>query len=821
MDAVHNTISQLVMRMSFDAKVRLLSGSSFWSVGPEPQVGLARMVLSDGPAGVRGEKWDERDPSLNSPAPIALAATWNPDIVRAVASLLAADAKRKGVHVVLAPGVNLQRHPGAGRNFEYMGEEPRLTGEIASAFVRGLQQHGVAATAKHLVANDSETERFTVDAHVDERTLHELYLLPFRMAVRAGVWAVMAAYNGVNGIPMTEHPLLDDPVRDAWGFDGVVMSDWFATRTVIESARGGLDLVMPGPATPWADGLIEAVRNGDVAESTIDAKVRRVLLLAARVGCLPQVSDVSWPPPPDLDSAPAVLRRASSESMVLLRNQTVLPLPPATSLGLVGRGAREPRVLGGGSCTVFPQYIVSPEAALRARYGDEKVSSTAGVRVGQRCQVAEWRQLRSPAGDEGVAVSFHAADGRELDREVRRNGLLKWLGDFTPRAARQDTATVTVSATFVAPGGGRYRMGFSGIGDFTLRVGDASLTESVAPRPDEDPIAALIRPPQRTIEIEVEEGALVPLTLTHAISHTGHSTRIELNIERVDHADEHAIEAATALARSVDVPIVFVETGAEVESESMDRSSLGLPGRQDDLVRAVAAANRRTVVVINAGAPVLLPWADEVSAIVVVWFAGQEYGNALGDVLAGAVDPGGRLPMTWPRVEGLTHPDIAPTDGVLTYRDGLNIGYRSDERRRVNQLYPFGFGLSLARWATGELTVESSADGWRVHGIVTNVGDMAGKHVLQAYATAPGSGISRPDRWLVGHTTVHADPGVSTPVVIDVPASAVAHYDVKTRTWIVEDTRYELLVGAHADDESAQLLFLDGSDATHEKVLDT
>src|SRR3954468_14460755 len=280
-------LEKRVGALTLEQKVRLLTGADFWSLHSEPAVGLRRLVVSDGPAGVRGETWDERNTSANVPSPTALAATWDEERVERLGRLLAAEARRKGVDVLLAPTVNLHRTPYGGRHFECLSEDPLLTGRIGAAYVRGLQAAGVGATVKHFVANDSETERFTADNLVDERVLRELYLAPFEAIVRdGGVWSVMAAYNRVNGPTMTESPLQRDVLKQEWGFDGVIMSDWFAARSLAAAGEGLLDLVMPGPSGPWGETLVAAVRAGEVPQSAVDDKVLRVLRLADRVGAL-------------------------------------------------------------------------------------------------------------------------------------------------------------------------------------------------------------------------------------------------------------------------------------------------------------------------------------------------------------------------------------------------------------------------------------------------------------------------------------------------------------------------------------------------------
>src|SRR4051812_7510349 len=314
--------------LDLDQKVRLLTGADFWALHAEPAAGLRRLVTSDGPAGVRGERWDERDPSANVPSPTALAATWDEERIERLGRLLAAECRRKGVDVLLAPTVNLHRTPYGGRHFECFSEDPLLTGRIGAAYVRGLQAEGVGATVKHFVANDSETDRFDVDVDVDERTLRELYLAPFEAIVGdAGPWAVMAAYNRVGGHTMTESPMLRELLHREWGFDGLVMSDWYAGRSTEAAARAGLDLLMPGPTGPWGDALVAAVRESRVPEGAVDDKVLRLLRLAGRVGALEGAEPAAprghaWPD----EEVAAELRDTAAASFVLLANEGLLPL---------------------------------------------------------------------------------------------------------------------------------------------------------------------------------------------------------------------------------------------------------------------------------------------------------------------------------------------------------------------------------------------------------------------------------------------------------------------------------------------------------------
>src|SRR3954469_2654430 len=366
-------------------KGRLLPGAAFLGLPARPALGLRSVVTSDGPAGVRGRVWDEREPSANIPSPTALAATW--DVARGgrIGRLLASEARRKGVDVLLAPTVNLHRSPLGGRAFECFSEDPYLTGVIGAAYVRGLQAEGVAATVKHFVANDSETERFTLDARVSERALRELYLLPFELILAEHPWAMMAAYNRVNGTTMTESPLLRDVLKDEWGWDGLVMSDWMATRGTVGAGHAALDLAMPGPSGPWGDALVTAVREGRVSEAAIDDKVLRILRLAGRVGARDGGGGVTareWRQP----EVAAELRSCAAAGFVLARNHgSLLPLEGASlrRVAVLGPNAAVARTLGGGSATVFPDYTVSPLDGLRDALSAQ-ITHAAGVRTSAR-----------------------------------------------------------------------------------------------------------------------------------------------------------------------------------------------------------------------------------------------------------------------------------------------------------------------------------------------------------------------------------------------------------------------------------------------------
>jgi beta-glucosidase len=360
-----------------------------------------------------------------------------------------------------------------------------------------------------------------------------------------------------------------------------------------------------------------------------------------------------------------------------------------------------------------------------------------------------------------------------------------------------------VSCLIQATEAGTYQLGVTGIGRFRLLTDEAVLfDETLTVRKGADVGETLMAPPVRLAPLALAAGQSVTVRLEHDV-HTSpmasFGTFFQLLLEPPHGTDDEEIEAAIALAAGSDVAVVVVGTTAEVESEGFDRTSLALPGRQDELVRKVAAANPRTVVVVNSGAPVLLPWADQVAAVLLTWFGGQEFGNALADVLLGEAEPGGRLPTTWPASEdGL--PSAQPDDGVLTYTEGLFIGYRAFDRDGREPLFPFGYGRGYTTWSYDSMTVDcDEADPPGKPGIavcveVRNTGSRPGREVVQVYASRPDSAVERPVRWLAGFAVVDADPGETVTVGILLPERAFQHW--ADGGWTLEAGTFALAAGS-------------------------
>ncbi|MCW2638357.1 MAG: glycosyl hydrolase [Dactylosporangium sp.] len=793
-DVHERAVEKALAALDLETKVSLLSGQDVWSLPAVPAIGLAPLVMSDGPIGVRGTAWTAGDPSIALPSPTALAATWDTALARTAGRLLGQEARRKGVHLLLAPTVNMQRSPLGGRHFETYSEDPLLTGQIGAAYVAGVQDQGVGATVKHFVANDSETERLTVDVRVSERALREVYLAPFETIVaRADVWAVMAAYNSVNGTTMTEHGALANGVlKDEWGFDGVIVSDWFAARATAEAAIGGLDVVMPAMNSPWGDKLVQAVRSGAVAEEIVDEQVRRVLRLAVRVGALDGVpagvAAADRPAPVDGD---AVAREVAARSFVLARNDDdLLPLRPAAlrRVALIGAAAREARVLGGGSAQVFPPHVISPLDGLSAALPDG-VELTYAVGVDPRTKLPEASGPQWMGGESGFTAVFRDADGAVMATVALTTGAARWMGDLPAGVDPAALASVEVTSRFTPRMGGRHAFAVGGVGMFALTVdGHVVFEDELAPTSG-DPAEGLFLAPEQRIPVSLAAGRPVDVSLTKRFSPLDDPTMFvafTLGHSEPGPTPDELIEQAVTAAAEADVAVVVVATTLEVESEGFDRDSLALPGRQDELVARVAAANPRTVVVVNTGSPVLMPWADDVASIVLTWFPGQEGGAALADVLLGAAEPGGRLPTTWPRrAEDCPVLSTTPSHGTLRYDEGVFIGYRAWQRAGVEPLFPFGHGLGYTTWAYESLVLEpdsGSSDIGTAVVIVRNTGERPGREVVQLYVGPTAPDAERPARWLAGFAVAEAAPGEAVTVRIPLPRRAVQIWDGGWRT---------------------------------------
>lgn len=779
-------------RATIEEMAAAVAGIDLWNSPGIPAHGLAPLRVTDGPNGARGPSFTGV-PSACFPCGTALGATWDPDLVQRVGVAIGEEARTKGAHVLLAPTVNLHRHPLAGRNFECYSEDPYLTAQLAVGFVRGVQSVGVGTTVKHLVANDSEFERMTMSSDVDEAVLREIYLVPFEAAVRDGdAWGIMAAYNRLNGTYCSEHEwLLTTVLRDEWGFDGFVISDWFGTHSTAPAANAGLDLEMPGPPQWFGPSLVTAVERGEVSRSTVSTMVERLRLLADRTGATDGTGG-GEPGSVDNPAHRALIREAAAASFVLLRNDGTLPLDRSTlgRVALIGTAADTAWIMGGGSAALDPHPPITPRAGIAAALAPETVLDfSRGPAATDTIPVLDASAL---AGRIEMAV-FASPDltGGPVITTSLRTARALWLGEFTDqldprRFSARLRGTVRVDET------GEWTFGLSATAACRVLLDGEMLIDAWEHHERGTTFFGFGRAERRTTQ-----------TLT---AHQNYAIEIEfsggsaamvsgLEFGAAPPTPTDAIEQAAAAAREADVAIVVVGTGPTLDTEGQDRPSMQLPGAQDELVRAVVAANPRTVVCVNAGSPVSMDWAGAVPALLQCWLPGEEWGNALADVLFGDREPGGRLPTTFPvRVEDSpAHETYPGTDHHVAYTDGLLMGYRGYDRAGTEPRFCFGHGLSYTSFEYSEARV----DGRRVSVNVTNTGSSSGIEVVQLYLHRPDAPAARPEQELRRFVKLAIGAGGTETITFELDDRCFSEW---RDGWVIEPGPYEIRIGRSSRD---------------------
>ncbi len=704
-DADRARIEAWLAEMTLDEKLAMTAGVDLWRTGGVPRLGIPGFKMTDGPAGARGEHFVEGTTAACFPCATALAATRDEALVREVGQALGEEARSKGAQLLLAPTVNLHRVPVAGRNFEAFSDDPELTARLAVAYIEGVQSTGVGACIKHFVCNDQEHQRHTVSVEIDERTLREVYLRPFEIAVReARPAAVMSAYNKLNGTWCSENPeLLLGILKGEWGFPGLVVSDWYGTSSEA-AASGGLDLEMPGPARHMGAQLREAVEAGRVPESAIDDKVRRLLAFTLWSGVLEQ------PPPAEEQAVDrpehrALARRAATRSLVLLRNERVagdaaplLPLGPERTrrLVVVGPNAGRAVVQGGGSVGVNPHYAVSPLEGIRA------AAEARGVEVSYALGCTAHRVLPLLGAEQlerDLTLEYFA--NARLEGEpalVRRahRAHIQWLGlGGVPEGLDPHAFSVRAVGQLVPRETGSHTLGLQSAGLSRLLVDGRVVVDNWTSQHRGDSFFGL-GTSEVTGPVELVEGK--PCELALEWSCQGAPLVMGFRAGLLPPVPADALEQAQAAAAAADAAVVVVGLDGDWETEGRDRPDLSLPGRQAELVERVARANPRTVVVLNVGSPVETPWLARTGALLVAWYPGQEFGHALADLLFGAARPTGRLPSPWPArlSEAPAMGDRAGypgVDGVVHYREGAAFGQRGYEEGGVAPRFKRGSGL--------------------------------------------------------------------------------------------------------------------------------
>ena len=796
--------------MTLEEKCRLLGGASSWRTNAIPRLGIPAIKMSDGPNGVRGEsQGTTRTPGLNIPTSIVVGASWDVHLALQLGVLLGREARRKAVHVVLAPTVNLHRTPIGGRTFECLSEDPELSAQLASAIVRGVQSQEVAVTVKHFAANDTEVDRMTVDALVDETVLREFYLRPFESTViDAGAWGVMSSYNKVNGHHAANNrELLHEILRVDWGFDGFVVSDWFGAHDTVESIRAGLDIPMPGPSTIYGKKLLKAAEQGVVAEADIDARVETVLRLIERTRA-DEFPASSVEITVDDEYEREIVRNAAVAGTVMVRNvANALPLEPGSvdSIAVVGPNARATRTQGGGSSGMQAMQTSTILDGLRARYGDHVVSWRRGTSIDKLAPVVEAERMRTPEGAFGWCVDYFDRD--EVNSTPRYStitdrSVLTFFG-AAPQGVDPFDFTVAVTGEFIPEVDGTHDVSLVITGMGSLSVNGEVVVD--------DPLGQLPRSreyfgfgsEEQVHGIPMKKG--VPVKFEARMRTRAGFSALRIGI--AEPLDTNELKDAVAFAAKADAAIVVVGTNDEWETEGHDRDSIALPGQQDELVRQIAAVNPRTIVVVNAGAPVAMPWFNDVHAILIGFFGGMEMGNAVARIIAGDDDPGGRLPVVYPvRLEDSpAMRDYAPVDGVQRYTEGEWYGWRGQAKNGVDPLIPFGFGLSYGEsvWGAPRVTVDRSWPRCEVVVPVSCVSSRPATEVVQCYVRRVGD--SNPPR-LAGWSKRLVQPSSFADIPVQIPWTAFRRWNPGRRTWQVQGGKWEILVATSSLDIRTSLI---------------
>jgi beta-glucosidase len=790
----------LLAQLSLDEKAALVAGASLWQTNGVPRLGIPPLRVTDGPNGARGGHFGGGASAACFPCGTALAATFSPELVEAVGRALGEEARTKRAHVLLGPTVNMHRSPLGGRHFEGYSEDPLLAARTAAAFVRGVQSQGVAACVKHFVANDSEFERMSISSELEPRTLREISLPPFEAALReAGAWSLMSAYNGVGGTTCSAHAgLLVELLRDEWDWDGVVMSDWFGTKDTVGTANGGLDLEMPGPPRFFGAKLADAVRGGEVDEATLDEKVRRMLRLLARTDALDEAGEPAPEEAVDREDHRALARRAATEALVLLRNSAgVLPFDRKAlrRLAVIGPNAKRTTIQGGGSARVDPHYKTNVLGALEAALGDD-----GEVVYAEGC--TNFKRLPVLGDVELEMETYPTTDLSGTSISERRAGRLDftWLGNDGPTSGKP--FSLRLRGKFVPDSDGAHHFSLTCVGRARLLVdGELVVDGWTAPERGD---AWFGRGNAEAIgTVTLEAGRPVELVVEHANEQRGMGgLRVGYHVE----APGDPVAKAAALAAEADAAVIVIGTDAEWETEGGDRADLRLPGRQDELARAVVAAQPRSVVVVNAGSPVAMPWADAAPAVLFAGYGGQELGNAVADVLLGDADPGGRLPTSFPRrlddvaCHALGDPRVYPGQaGEVVYAEGVFTGYRHFDTNGIAPAFPFGHGDSYGRFEYGALRLSANrlapGAGLEVEVEIRNAGERPGTEVVQLYLADLEASLPRPRQELAAFGKVALAAGEAATLTLRIEPRAFAFFDAKANAWVVEPGVFELRAG--------------------------
>jgi beta-glucosidase len=802
-------IESLLKELTLEEKVAMCAGSDLWHGTPIPRLDIPALKVTDGPNGARGDAVSGKT-AASFPVGSAMASTWNTELIREVGQALGQEVKSKGAQILLGPTINLHRSPLGGRNFECFSEDPYLTGELAIAFVKGVQSEGVGACVKHFVCNDSEYQRHLISSDLDERTLRELYMLPFEMAIKeARPWSVMSAYNRINGVFASSNKiLLRDVLKGEWEFDGLVMSDWGAALETVENAAGGLDLEMPGPTRTRGEALVKAVEEGSVSTAAIDESVRRILDITVRAGKFERPEE-DPEESIDLPEHRDLARRTAEEGMVLIRNNGILPLQESElkRIAVIGPNARTGQIQGGGSSVVSPHYQVMPLEAMQTHFDSMEINYEIGCTNHKYIPVPESGTLYADSDLQvnGVRLQMYAgsefAGEAVIDRHIKRRPSSLLPLSMMTRDALQRGFSAALTATLVAEQSGDYHFGLLSAGLARVLIDGEEIIDNWTDQIPGDSFFGRGSAEKRATR-RLESGQHYQYRIEFCDDPEVSMTGIRYGI--MEPVADDSIDRAAVAAAKADAVILIAGSNPDWETEGNDRLDLDLPGDQNLLIKKVLAANNNTVVVLNNGGTVAMPWLEDAAAVLQVWLPGQEFGNALVNILTGTTNPSARMPTTIPkRLQDTPGYDNYPGEnGHVHYGERMFMGYRWYDSRDIEPLVPFGHGLSYTRfeYSNLELVTNSGQAPVKVTLQVKNTGDRAGKEVIQIYVHDLQASVQRPEQELKAFRKITLDCNSSTSVELELPERAFAFWDVASNNWRVEPGEFEIRIGASSRD---------------------
>ncbi len=798
--AICQKVEAILSKMTLEQKIDLLGGVNTFDVRAYPDLGLPLLRTADGPIGVRND-----GPATVMAGGIALASTWDPELAEKVGVQIGRDARAKGRHFLLGPGVNIYRSPLNGRNFEYFGEDPFLASRMAVRYTDGVQSQGVSATVKHYMGNNSEFDRHNSDSVIDERAMREIYLPAFEAAVKeAHVAAVMDSYNLTNGEHLTQNGRLNNEVlKKEWGFQGILMSDWDATYDAVGAANGGLDLEMPSGKFLNRETLLPVIKEGKVSEETINDKVRRIIRIELEFGWPDRNQQELSIPRFNLEGRRVALQ-AAREGMVLLKNQSnLLPLDKnkIKRIAVIGPDAYPAVPVGGGSAQVVAFNSVSFLEGLSNYLGrNATVTYARGIKTLGAAAVATNFQTEQTGGDRGlklenfdnedlsgkpsgtgtsphlnlgVPFDLSSIDFDEIDfASLMTNGSSseRWTGYYLPKSA----GTFDI---FVQQGG------FSPSG-FRLYLDDKPILDNW------DNQKFIVAQASATLDTKPHK-----IVFEH---HTGPGFGAPFVRMGIVAQGGWVDPVAEKLAANADVVVLAVGFNPQSETEGWDRT-FELPPGQSELVQKIAAKNKNTIVAITSGGGVGMTWIDKVAAAIQAWYPGQEGGTAFAEILFGEVNPSGHLAATFERrwEDNPTHDNYYPEKGSnrVVYKEGIFVGYRGYEHNKTKPLFPFGYGLSYTTFKYSNL----KADEHQVSLDVTNTGTVPGDAVPQVYISAENSTVPRPVKELKGFARVTVEPGKTRRVTVQLAPRSFAYYDVNQKQWRADKGDHDVLVGSSSE----------------------